>query len=252
MLTASHVSAQQVTGASRDALLTAAHSHYYNLRVAGVTSYRCNVKADWKSIFASSGGPQTAAQNSLLTYLSGLRVSISTNLNGKQDVSIDSDGVAPAEVKDRAQRVQDGTKQILSGFLTAWTPSLNGTFIAGSGGSLDSSGSGYVFSESDAGTTTTETLDKDMHLTHISVKSDALLSEMDTSFTQTSAGLVMTRMEGDSRQPVSAPTTHVAMATEFGQVDGVFLPVNLTVTIPNVLNMKFQFDKCVVEMAPKS
>jgi hypothetical protein len=242
--------AQAVSGEARTTLLTTARSQYYNLRAAGVKSFACNVDVDWNGLFTSVNGKPPVADDPLVQYLTKSRFSVKTELGGSTEATWTNPGAAPAGAEKPAQQMQGGLKQTLEGFFDAWMPSLNGTLIAMSPKSLNTTAEGYVLDDSTEKEMDQVTMDKKLVITHLSTKSDAMHGEMNTTFTPSAKGLLLTTLDGVYQQPATAPGTHVIMSTTYQPVQNYQLPAAVKFTVENVATFKMQLTGCTVEKQP--
>jgi hypothetical protein len=241
----SQATAQAVPADQTLSLMTSAKSRYYNLRTAGVKSFHCNVELDWPAVFTSIAGHALPEDGAAMKYLRAAKLTMNDDLFGDAK-AVWTLPTADAENQKGLEQMTGGVKQMVEGFLAAWTPGLTGTLLSASPTSVEKTPTGYLVTDSSNGSLSKETLDKDLVLTHLSTKTSTEEAEMDTTFTPTPQGLVMTKMEGDSKQPPTAPPTHVVMSTTFGPVGSVLLPQTLRVEVPNVAVFAMKFTGCEV------
>ena len=182
-----------------------------------------------------------------MTYLNSLKLVLINDLSGEGDMKFVDAGAPPEERKEGVEKLKGSIKQMVGGFVEAWTPTLNGTIIPSEVDSMKKTPTGYLLT-SKGEESTSETLDSNLHLTGLSVKGKDLTSTMQTTFISSPKGLLMTQMEGDYHEAdASAAATHVSMKTSFEPVQGVELPATLVASVPNVATFKFAFRGCTVE-----
>jgi hypothetical protein len=239
--------AQETTGKEKTSLLLAAKARYYNLQSIGVKGFGCDVDVDWNSLFASAAGKEPAADDPMMKYLQAARLSFTNDLRGKGKVEWALKGVPPEGKEKAADELRSSLKQTLEGFLQAWTPFLNGDVIPQSPKTLKATPTGYVIDDGKENDVSEEVLDKDMTVKHLTAKTEALVVEMDSTFTSSPSGLLLTQMDATYQQPPTNPPTPLVMKTTFEPVDNFQLPATLTVIIPNVVTFKMRFTGCTVE-----
>ncbi len=237
--------AQEVPKDKQAPLLLSAQKQYYNLLTSGVKSYTCDVFFDWDGFFTQVAGKPLPKDDPTMVYLNSLKLVLVNDLSGQGDMKFVDAGAPPEDHRDGVEKLKGSIKQMVGGFVQAWTPTLNGTIIPADVDSMKKTPAGYVLTGKGE-EQTEETLDSDLRLTGLSVKSKNLTSVMQTTFVGSPKGLLMTEMEGDYHEPESAPATHVVMKTSFEPVDGVELPATLTASVPNVATFKFAFRGCTV------
>ena len=238
--------AQEVPKEKQAPLLLSARQQYYNLRTNGVKSYTCNVYFDWDGFFTQVAGKPLPKDDPTMVYLKSLKLVLVNDLSGEGDMKFIDAGAPPEDHKEGVEKLKASIKQMVGGFVQAWTPTLNGTIIPVEVDGMKKTPAGYTLTGKGE-ETTEETLDSNLRLTGLSVKSKDLLSTMQTTFISSPKGLLMTEMEGDYHEPESAPATHVVMKTSFEPVAGVELPATLTASVPSVATFKFAFNGCTVE-----
>jgi hypothetical protein len=241
------LSAQAITGEKQTTLLTTARAQYYNLRMAGVKSFHCDVDVDWPGFFAILTGSKLADDDPALKNVKQIKISFTNDLTSGSTVEWN----APEAKGDAAamDQMKNGFKQMLNGFFEAWKPSLNGTLIPLKSSSLIATSTGYVEDASDADGSAKLTFDKDLKITHMNTESPAQITEMDTTFESSGKGLILTAIAADYRQPVTAPAVHLIMKTNFIPVEGYLIPGDLLVSITNVLSFNMKFSGCTVQKA---
>jgi hypothetical protein len=242
--------AQEVTGANRTQMLTAAKSQYYNLRAAGLKSFTCNVDIDWNALFTSINGKPLAPDGEMMKFLTGSLLSAHADLDGKTQVTWSNPGTPPEAIAKNANQIRDGLRQTLEGFFQAWMPSMNGGLVPVSPSSVKATPAGFVISDGSASETDEITMDKKYVISRLYNKSSTLIADMTTGFTASPKGLVMTRLDGTYQQPPTAPGTHVLMSATFQPVDTFQLPGSLVFTVDNVATFKMQMVGCKVEKQP--
>ncbi len=238
--------AQDVPKDKQPALLLAARQQYYNLRAAGVQSYTCDVAFDWNGFFTAVTGKPLPATDPTMVYLNGLKVQLKSDLSGQADVKFTESGAAPEDKGPGLAKLQESIQQMMEGFVQAWAPTLNGTIIPETPMVMRKTPEGYTLRDETADGSE-ETLDNTLRLTSLKVKTEAVASLLNTTFTSSPQGLLMTEMQGDYSQPASAPPTPIDMKAGFAPMGGYQLPSSLMVTVPNVASFKFAFSSCTVK-----
>ena len=243
---------QAVTGEARTSLLTAARAQYYNLRFQGLKSFSCNVAIDWDSIFTQATGAPLPADNPIMAYLLKTRLGVKETVDSGAEVTWANSGTPPDALAQSVSQLRGGVKQMLDGFFEAWTPNINGDLFSKGVTSVTATNAGYQVEEkSEKNSTDTLTFDKNMLLGHISSTSPEVLAEIDTKYSPTPQGLLVSSFDADYRQPVSAPPTHVTMTTDYQKVEGFQLPNTIVLSVRNVATFKLKLTGCTVEKLPK-
>jgi hypothetical protein len=240
-------SAQEIDTAKRADLLTGANSIYYNLREAGLKSFRCEVDVDWQSIFVSASGKKVPEDDPYLKYLRSARISVTSDLMAKPRIDWANIGTPPQDKEKDATRLQGGVRSMLEGFLSSWAPSLNGTLINQKPKSMELTGKNYVVRAMDGDS---ETLDKNLRLTHTSMTTSDLRAEMDTDFIKSPEGLLLIKLDGTYQQPPTAPGSHVIMSTTYQNVGAFHLPEKIKLTVEKVAAVSMTLTACTVQKQP--
>ena len=240
------LNAQELPKDKQTPLLISARQQVYNLRTSGVKSYTCDVFFDWDDFFTQVAGKPLPKDDPTMVYLNSLKLVLVNDLSGDASMKFIDAGAPPEERKDGVEKLKGSIKQMVGGFVQAWTPTLNGTIIPAEVDSLKKTPDGYLLTGKGE-ESTSETLDSNLHLTGLSVQSKELSSTMQTTFVPSPKGLLMTEMAGDYREPDATAPTHVVMKTTFAPVEGAQLPATLQASVPNVATFKFAFRGCTVE-----
>jgi hypothetical protein len=244
--------AQAVTGKAQTDLLTAARANYYNLRFQGVKSFTCNVDIDWDAMFKQFNGKALPADSPMMVYLAKSRLGVKETVTSGAEVTWANSGTPPEELADSASQLRGGVKQMLDGFFQAWTPNINGELFGNGVTGVTATDTGYLVTEKNPDKSTDKlTFDKNMLLSHISSTSANLSDEVGMTYSKTSQGWLVSAIEGDYRQPVTAPPTHITMQAEYQTVDGVQIPGVILLTVKNVAAFNLKLSGCIVEKLTK-
>jgi hypothetical protein len=238
--------AQSVPEKERTSLLLAAKSQYYNARAAGLKGFHCDVNVDWTAMFGSAGNASVDPNIPLIRYFASTHIGVGGDLVGKPKLEWLTTGVPPEGQEKTVDQMHGGMQQMVEGFFTAWGPALNGTIIPQKPASFEKTATGYVVVNGDSAAQDTLTLDREMKLAHIATKMDSIDAEMDTTFTTSPKGLLLTRMDSRTRQPPSSPAVHSIMSATFAPVDDFLLPSTLVITVTNVVTVPMKFENCTV------
>ena len=240
--------AQAVTGKAQTDLLTAARAQYYNLRFHGVKSFTCNVDVDWDAMFKQFNGSALPADSPMMLYLAKSRLGVKETVASGAEVTWANSGTPPAEFADSASQLRGGIKQMLDGFFQAWTPNINGELFSSEVTVITATDTGYLVAEKNPDKSSDKlTFDKNMLLSHISSTSSNLSAEVDMTYSKNAQGWLVSVIEGDYRQPVTAPPTHVTMQAQYQTVDGFQLPGAILLTVKNVAAFNLKLSGCIVE-----
>jgi hypothetical protein len=236
---------KDVPVADQRALLVSARSQIYNLRSAGLKSYHCDIDFDWNAFFVSAGGKAVPADDPMSVYLNGLRFAITNDLDTPK-VESSATGTPPAGREEPALKIKGSVEGVLNGYLAAWSPFLRGFELPDKPTTFTLTSAGYAVTNKEDDSLSEYDFDKDMHLTHVATRSSALVVEMDTAFKTLPQGKALTQLDSVYRQPATAPPTHLLMTSAYGPVNGLQIPIDLKVEIPNVAIYQMKFTGCTV------
>ena len=245
--------AQDIPKDQRPLLLATAKAKYYNLFTAGVQGFSCDVAIDWNSLFRAVSGADLPADNPFLVYLQNIHVSFRDALKESATIEWTPTGTPPPDKEAAVKQITAGVRQMLEGFFSAWNPSLNGTLISSAPTSFAQTPTGYTIGDTTKdGQSSLLTLNKDMLIQHLGGSTDQVSSEMDTAFTDSPKGLLLTQLTAVVRQPLTAPPVNMVMTTTYATTDGAQIPATLHVEMPNVMKLSMNFVKCTVQRQPES
>jgi hypothetical protein len=240
--------AQDIPADKKVELLTAAQSKYYNLRTAGLKSFSCKVDIDWNAFFISTNGKALPADDPMQKYLSNSQLLVNSDLDGHTDLSWANTGAPPQGSEENANQLRDSMKGMLGGFFGTWLPSLSGALIPpAASSSIKATPAGYIVDGSAGKETELLTMDKQLVIQHLSAKSETSATEIDISFTPSSSGLLLTKLDNITHEPPTGPPTHIVMSTTFQPVASFQLPDSLTVVLTNVGTFKMRLTGCTVQ-----
>jgi hypothetical protein len=231
------------------ALLYRARSQYYDLTIAGIKEYDCYVQPDWDAFFTNNNNGKPPDDSPWHQYLRQAHLVFVAPLNGTATIKW-VDPVPPPHGKEQfARDVQDGFHDVLDGFLAAWKPSLNGTLLPNVPVSnITPRGDGYTMTEHDEeGRTTDITMDKSLHVTHLSTRSPKLTAEIDTKYEPSPKGLLLMELDSLTHSPPTAPEKHSIMRTTYADVDGALVPATLTIITGSGTQILMKFPHCSVQ-----
>jgi len=239
---------QALSKTDKEQLLVSARTQYYNLGFLGVKSFTCNVDVDWDGIFKQFNGTPLPADSPMMIYLAKSRLGVKETVATGAEITWANTGTPPDTLADAASQLRGGIKQALDGFFEAWTPNINGRLFSADITGITSTGSGYLVEEKSPGNDIDKlTFDKHMLLSHISSLSPDVAAEVDMRYSPGAQGLLISSIEGDYRQPVTAAPTHVTMSTDYQAVDGFQLPGSIVLTVKNVATFTLKLSGCIVE-----
>lgn len=239
---------QALSKSDREQLLATARAQYYNLSFLGVKSFTCNVDVDWDGIFKQFNGTPLPADNPMMIYLAKSRLGVKETVAKGVEITWANTGTPPDALADSASQLRGGIKQALDGFFEAWMPSINGHLFSTDVTTVTATDGGYLVEEKGPSNETDKlTFDKHMLLSHISSVSPDVAAEVDMKYSPTSQGLLVSAIEGDYRQPVTAAPTHVTMTTDYQTVDGFQLPGSIVLSVKNVAKFNLKLSGCIVE-----
>lgn len=239
--------AQNVPQKEQTQLLNTARSQYYNLRAAGLKGFSCNASVDWDALFTSINGKTPPADDPMVQYLQGSHLSVTSDLGSHPNISWVSAGTPPKDREQNANQLVNGLKQTLDGFFQSWMPSLNGTLITLTPSSVKATATGYVIVDGTSKAIDELTLDKKLVIHHLSTTSAKINGELDTTYTPSAKGLLLTKLDGTYQASADGPATHVTMSATFQPVESFQLPDSLTFVVANVATFKMRLVDCTVQ-----
>jgi hypothetical protein len=226
--------------------LVTARALYYTPTTAGLESFNCRVAIDWKGVLRDASGKEIKDDNPLLVYLNSVQLSLNDKLRGNGSLEW-SDTSAPQEpVKSAAAQMKEGLSQMVSGFFDSWNGFLSGTMVPLPDKTtiLTPQGRGMHLHAGQGQTILDEDYDENMLLTNIHAVSGAIDAKIAPAFTETSDGRIISSIQGEYRQPATAPPVYLTMGVEYGQVNGYRLPNKIHYQLKNVLQMDINLSGC--------
>ena len=243
---------QALSKTDKEQLLVSARTQYYNLGFLGVKSFTCNVDVDWDGIFKQFNGTPLPADSPMMIYLAKSRLGVKETVATGAEITWANTGTPPDTLADAASQLRGGIKQALDGFFEAWTPNINGHLFSADITGITATNGGYLVEEKSSGNNIDKlTFDKQMLLTHISSLSPDVAAEVDMKYSPSAQGLLVSSIEGDYRQPVTAAPTHVTMTTDYQAVNGFQLPGSIALTVKNVATFNLKLSGCIIQKQEK-
>jgi len=245
---------QASAGSLGDALLGNATALYGSMAKAGVRGFDCQVHPDWKRMMESSSkGEPVAGGEAKLALLSTVRITLHARLKGGASLDWQAPAAperdqAAAAMLERAHRSMENT---LEGVLKLWIPLVDGS-VAEAFGAEDAdvkqSGDGYTVRSKDKGQSLTEAFDKELVLKQSTAVDAGATVDVAPSFERSAEGLLPTGFVADvhpaGARAGAVQEMHVGIG--YQTVPGGRIPGELSVEIPNVVQMEFKLDGCVV------
>jgi hypothetical protein len=151
------------------------------------------------------------------------------NANGGTEVTYNSPDTGDDKVKSGFKDIYKGMKQMMSGFFDTWSPfAFNGLFPdPDSDYRLDDLGSQYRLAYKDGPADVETIMGRDFAISEVKVVSAAFRSSIRPQFSHAAGGFVLTGYNADYEGQSKDESTHLEVAIDYQQVNGVKLPQTL-------------------------
>jgi len=240
--------------AKLESRLVTARALYYTPTTAGLGSFGCKVAVDWKNVLNTASSKEIKDDNPFLVYLNSVHLALNDTLRGNGALEW-SETTAPSEpVKDATAKMKEGLGQMVSGFFDSWNGFLNGTMVPAPDRTttLTPQNAGIHLHAEQGQTVLDEDYDENMLLTNIHVVSGTIDAKVAPVFSDTPDGRIISSIQGEYRQPATAPPVYLTMGIEYGQVSGYRLPTKIRYQVKNVLQMDINLSDCTVKPIEKA
>ncbi len=233
--------------------LVTARALYYTPTTAGLESFSCKVSVDWKGVLGAASGKEIADDNALLVYLNAVQLTLSDKLRSSGSLDWFETATPTGPAKDAAAKMKEGLGQMVSGFFTSWNPFLNGTMVPAPDKTttLTPQNKGMHLHAEQGQSILDEDYDQNMLLTSIHAVSGAIDAKIVPVFTDTPDGRIISSVQGEYRQPATAPPVYLTMDIEYGEVNGYRLPSQIHYAVKNVLQMDINLSNCIAKQIEK-
>lgn len=241
-----HASAQSAVS-SPEAALSKVRSRYYTPVDAGLESFHCEVRFDWKDFMQKATNQQIPDDDERLKYLRTIGLSVDDSLHGTGSLSWHAPTPPPDHSEASIAKIKGGMQQIWSGFFQSWN-----SFVSGDLTSIDPKATvernpqGFHVTAREEDGSAEEQYDGDLLLKTVRVSTSTLESTIHPTFTASPQGLLVTDILSSYKQPPSAPTpTEVDMRIRYAPVGSFQLPSELQIAV-GPAQFAFQLFNCTV------
>jgi hypothetical protein len=234
-------------------------SLYDSTAKSGLHGFDCQVHPDWNKIISSvKKGAPDAADDAKVALLHTVKITLHARLNGGSTL----DWQPPESLekpRDPAatsmlNKAHKDVETTLLGILKFWTQLVDGS-VAESLGEDDMSivqiGDGYTLRSKNKRNPVTEEFDRDLLLKHFITVDSASTVDIAPTFRPSARGLLVqsfvARIQPTGAGPAAAQEMHIGL--EYQAVSAIQIPARITVEVPNVVEMDFALDGCVVNAA---
>src|SRR5581483_765591 len=196
---------------------------YYSLYAEGLKSFECSANLNWDKFFKDDEAKGTFPGEPNAATLKLLKFTVNVDGAGAFNITrptIPKNG--DKETEDGVKMAVDSTGDRISGFFSSWSPFVFGTLFPDPGYiyRVDNSPTGYHLYSKDAGIQTELFMDKDLAVSRISVTSESVKGRTDPSYSKTSKGLLVNRL--DSYLNGGDITSTITI--EYQEIQGLSLP----------------------------
>jgi hypothetical protein len=242
-----------------DTLLAKATSLYDSTAKSGLHSFDCQVHPDWKKIVSSvKKGAPDAADDAKVALLNTVKITLHARLNGGSTLDWQPPESLEKPLDPAAtsmlNKAHQGIENTLVGFVKLWTLLVNGS-VAESLGSdevnVARTGEGFTLRSKDKRYPLTEEFDRDLLLKHFITVDSASAVDIAPTYRPSARGLLVqsfvAHIQPTGAGPAAAQEMHIGL--EYQAVSAIQIPARITVEVPNVVEMDFALDGCVVNAA---
>lgn len=242
-----------------DSLLAKATSLYDSAAKSGLHGFDCQVHPDWSKVVSSAKkSAPDAADGAKVALLNTVKIKLHARLTGGSTIDwqvpeIPEKPLAPADTSMLKQAHQ-GVEKTLLGFVKLWTPLINGSVAESLGAgdvNIAQTGDGYTLRSKDKRNPLTEEFDRNLLLKHFIVVDSSSTVDIAPTFRTTARGLLLqslvARIQLQGAPPEAAQEMHIGF--EYQTVSAIQIPARISVAVPNVVEMDFALDGCIVNPA---
>ena len=214
-------------------IITQARQSYYNLKIAGLSEFRCNVQPDWESILTAAQADE-ATQDEILPVMEEMHFEVSVGPDGASTVSRKFDMAPPNdEIAQRARSIADGIEQIVTGFYQTWSRFLINSPFPDPGGEFklrDLDGKYQLFYK-EGPSNISLTMGHDFTIDEMKVSSDKFEETIHPLFGHVGNALVLKGYQTVLNM-ASGTSVQVNVVIENGEYERIILPKTVVATVP--------------------
>jgi hypothetical protein len=222
-------------------------SLYYTPTAAGLRSFSCEAKPDWRSILQQDMHKDIAIDDRLLSYLNQVKITFKASLEGTVNV----DGISPTGSYPASyvvlDRINAGAQSMLQALLQQWIEFLNGKFMPTPEEDfrLQHTDDGYRLTLTGGTKTGHQAFSPDYLMNESRVTEGGQNVDLIPTFAKTRQGFLLTRLAATFGSSGSAPNGFV-MRPEYQTVGAYQIPGGLSATFQNTAQIDFTFTDCQI------
>jgi hypothetical protein len=261
-----------------DALLARATALYDSTAKSGVHGFDCALHVDWKKVMSSARkGAAVADDDPKLVLVNPVQITLHARLGGKPTLDWRApEGSGDAVSKAVLDEVHRGVEQTLLSTLKLWTPLVDGS-VAESLGEEDvdvaETTDGYTLrsgikqqgnkqhgdkqredkQQGNKQPALTEQFDRNLLLKHFVAVDAGSTADIEPVYQPGAAGLLLSGFLAHL-QPAGAAgqaAQEMRVSIDYQTVSGRQIPAHITIDLPNIVEMDFTLDGCIVNPASK-
>lgn len=244
-----------------DTLLTRAEALYYSMP-KDLASFDCAVHPEWRDVFAIANPSVYIRDNDpRLRLLDSVKITMHAAMRQGSTIHWEAPAthrpVLNREQADLLESMHKATEQTLLGFLQFWKLFVDGSTIPTPRQTIEivASEEGGRRIRSELGSASVmERFDQQMLLKELDIETASSTLEFAPTYVSTSKGMLAVGIGARIRQkPAGAekPQT-MRVALDYAEVDGVWLPSRLDMTVAGTGTFNFRLDGCRLTRSEKA
>ena len=225
-----------------------ARALYYTPVDRGLKGFDCDVSFDWKSFIEKATHAPVEASDERLTYLNGIRLTVSDDLNSTGELHWTAPTTPPDASESSINQIRTGMQQMWAGFFQSWNGFYTGDLVsvADNNTTVERTPTGYHVFTKAQGKVAEETYTGDFTLQTLHVSTPDMDSTLTPTFEKTPQGRLVTSMDSLVKQPPATPGTSVDMTVHYAPVNGFQLPSELVIDVAKTATFDFHLSGCTV------
>jgi hypothetical protein len=250
--------AQPATGptSAENEWLAKTSNLYFSSAKAGLTGFNCDIRPDWRALFASANkGAEVPANSAYLDQLNKVKVRMHARMKGGSTVEwlVDSsDGKPPSDdaggvIDTMHQTVQ----QILEGFMQFWSPFMEVTVVPPKADGLEITHgpTSHTIHAMQGTTELTEIFNNNLVLEHFNVGLAGTSIKLSPTFEPTPQGLLVKTFAAEILPAGATPAQMQKMQVrvDYQTVNNQKIPGQLNMEISGAGNFNFAFEGCTTD-----
>ena len=225
-----------------------AHGIYYNLKAIGLNEFSCQVAVDFDATYRDVK-MDAVGREQVLPAAKKILFHVAVGPTGAASISHQFEGAPPSEdIAERLQQIAGGIEQILSGFFETWSGFMVNSFFEGTENDyhIEALDSGYRLTSDDAKTHVVLSLDHDLIMTAVAVKTPDSEAELHPKFAPHEGGVVLQSYESVFK-PESGNPQQMEVRIAYQDVGRFALPktVEVRMAVPKGrIDAPISFNNC--------